>query len=397
MAIVLTLTGPRGSGDHDTRTLRNGTLSIGRGPGNDWVLPDPERHLSKAHCMIVGAGGHYLLTDISTNGVFVNGASERVPRNGQVELTDGDEVRLGDYVIMVSEAADAAHAPVAAHEALVPGGVRRADPFAAPSDLTPDPLGGDPLNDPFGMPAPAGFVHPIAAPPPALRPSDPFDLADEEKRAYRDPEEDLFKGVTPAEQWQGPSQADSADAPLHAFNAPRPIAVNNFDDLDIDALLGDTPPGQAPAGFTPAPTPRPAAPAPRQPAPPPPADFDDLLGDTPPGAPAEPWGEHAAPPAPVPPPPAPPAPSAAPASPPPRAARPVADATPDTTPAAPAPMPADAARLLAAFLEGAGVADLNLGPDPEKAMRAAGTVFQAMVEGVRQVLISRAAIKNEFR
>jgi type VI secretion system FHA domain protein len=60
-------------------------------------------------------------------------------------------------------------------------------------------------------------------------------------------------------------------------------------------------------------------------------------------------------------------------------------------------VPADAARLVAAFLEGAGVADLNLGPDPEKAMRAAGAVFQAMVEGVRQVLISRAAIKNEFR
>lgn len=370
MALTLTLTGPRGSGDHDTRTLRNGTLSIGRGPGNDWILPDPERHLSKSHCMIVAAGGRHLLTDVSTNGVFVNGAAERVPRNGQVELTDGDEIRLGDYLITVSEAAGAAHPQVAAHEPLVPGGVRRADPFAAPSDMTPDPLGGDPLNDPFGAPSPPGFVHPIAAPPPALRPSDPFDLADEENRAYRDSEDDLFKGVTPSEQWQGPSQADSADAPLHAFSAPRPVAVNNFDDLDIDALLGDTPPGQAPdpAGFTPAPQPRaPAAPPPARRAPPAGQDIDDLLGDTPPEAP-------------------------------PPAAQPAAapEPPPAATPAA-APVPADAARLLAAFLKGAGVADLNLGDDPEQAMQAAGAVFQAMVDGLRQVLISRAAIKNEFR
>jgi type VI secretion system FHA domain protein len=66
-----------------------------------------------------------------------------------------------------------------------------------------------------------------------------------------------------------------------------------------------------------------------------------------------------------------------------------------------APMPgvptADAAGLLAAFLEGAGVAGLALGPDPEHAMREAGAVFRALVEGIRQVLISRASIKNELR
>jgi len=53
--------------------------------------------------------------------------------------------------------------------------------------------------------------------------------------------------------------------------------------------------------------------------------------------------------------------------------------------------------VLAAFLEGAGVTGLNLGPDPEAALRAAGAVFREMVEGLRQVLISRAAVKNEFR
>jgi type VI secretion system protein len=64
--------------------------------------------------------------------------------------------------------------------------------------------------------------------------------------------------------------------------------------------------------------------------------------------------------------------------------------------AAPIP-PTDAGRLLAVFLEGAGATGISLGTDPEAALRAAGEVFRTMVEGLRQVLISRAAVKNEFR
>ena len=500
MPMILTLAGPRGAGDHDTRTLRNGTLSIGRAPGNDWVLADPDRHLSKTHCMIVGAAGRYMLTDVSTNGVFINGASERVPRNGQVELTDGDEFRLGDYTITLSEGAAAA--PVAGHAPLAPGAVPRGDPLADRDSLTPDPL----ADDPFDAPPAAGFVHPIAVMPPAsLRNSDPFDLADEANHSpLHDPHADFFRGVAPSEQWQGPSQADNADAHLHAFTAPRPVPVTNFDDLDIDALLGDTPPGHAPAQPAPPrpapaqPAPRPApamypqppaAPAMRQPVPEPLTDFDDLLGDEPPGhAPAQPapprpmpaqpapgpapamrpqppaapvmrqpvpepltdfddlLGDeppgHApaqpAPPRPMPaqpaprpmaqPQPVPVAPPPAAAAPPqgtgsllddpfaepapaapapaPRQAPPAAAPAPAAVPPpaqasaaahAPAPSPADAARLAAAFLDGAGVPDLNLGADPEAAMRAAGAVFRAFVEGLRQVLISRATIKNEFR
>jgi type VI secretion system FHA domain protein len=43
------------------------------------------------------------------------------------------------------------------------------------------------------------------------------------------------------------------------------------------------------------------------------------------------------------------------------------------------------------------VPGLDPGRDPEAALRAAGEVFRALVEGLRQVLISRAALKNEMR
>ena len=110
-----------------------------------------------------------------------------------------------------------------------------------------DPLGDDPLGgDPFAAPG-AGFAHPIAVPPPPpRRGEDPFDLRDEARPpapASLD-DDDLFKGIAPAEQWRGPSQPDNADAPMHAFAAPKPIPPVNLDDLDIDALLGEEPPGQ---------------------------------------------------------------------------------------------------------------------------------------------------------
>ena len=50
-----------------------------------------------------------------------------------------------------------------------------------------------------------------------------------------------------------------------------------------------------------------------------------------------------------------------------------------------------------AFLEGAGVPGLPIGADSEAALRAVGQVFRALTEGVREVLMSRAALKGELR
>jgi type VI secretion system FHA domain protein len=356
MPLTLTLSGTR-----ESRTVDRGTLSIGRAPGNDWVLADPERHLSKTHCIVAFAAGRYVLTDVSTNGVFINGARNPLGRDVEAVLTDGDQFRLGEHVVDVTEVA-ASRAVAAPSSPL-----RHGDPLA---DLGgPDPFGADPLDDPFGAPPPAGFGHSFTAAPPP-RPQDPFDRADENlghrppahpsvQRHMPDPDDDLFHGIAPADPWEGASQADHVDAPGQAFAAPKPVAPMTLD--DIDALLGDTPPDHA----APPPPPAKVAPPPvARVAPPPPDPFDE------PAAAVQP-----------------PAVQPASVSPPPVSPPPV---LPPST-------PADAARLLAAFLEGAGVPNLDAGRDPEAAMREAGKVFRAMVEGVRQVLISRAAIKNEFR
>ena len=214
MPLILTLSRVRGGpAGRETRTLSTGTLSNGRAAGNDWVLADPDRHLSKTHCVISRENGRYVLTDLSTNGVHVNGALQATERDSRVVLTDGDEFRLGDYSVAVAEADDPT----------MPGA--SADPFGAQPDPLATahggdgPLDADPFDGPLGAPSP-GFGHPPPAPRPVARQDDPVDLADDRGR-HPDPEDDLFRGATPLNAWRGPAQPDNADAPRHAFAAPR--------------------------------------------------------------------------------------------------------------------------------------------------------------------------------
>ena len=363
MPLVLTLHRARGPVDQqrESRTLDEGSLSIGRGTSNGWVLQDPAQHLSKTHCIVTAVRGGYMLTDCSSNGTFINGAKNRLPRDSQAPLNDGDEFVLGDYLIQArlvagspGRAAVAFPAPKGA-----PPAIERDDPFGLDEFLAPPPVaapsaaptaapspaapGFDPFADPgqsrrldpFGdddllggaPPAHRAFNEPVAAPRRAPVP-DPFETGPNGADPFG-VDDDLFRGATPAVQWQGPSQPDDADAVHGAYIPPKPIPIASAD------------------------------------------EWDDLLGDTPPGAPAAP----AAPPVVAPPPP-----------------------LVQSQPAPDAPSRgADADALIAAFLDGAGVAGLDVAKqNPEDYMRSAGALFGLMVESLRDVLMSRAAVKSEF-
>ena len=84
----------------DTRKeLQGGRLTIGRGSECDWVLNDPDRALSKQHCVIAASEDGYVLTDTSTNGVYVNGARQPLGRGQSTPLSDGHLLALGPYRI----------------------------------------------------------------------------------------------------------------------------------------------------------------------------------------------------------------------------------------------------------------------------------------------------------
>jgi type VI secretion system protein len=102
--------------------------TIGRAPGNDWILPDPSRVLSAHHATIYFEQGRYRIVDCSTNGVFLNDDDAPLGASRVAALHDGDRLGLGDYQIDVSVAAPAP-APAAAIATA-----------SAPSPASVDPL-----------------------------------------------------------------------------------------------------------------------------------------------------------------------------------------------------------------------------------------------------------------
>lgn len=77
------------------QTLDRGRLRIGRGSDNDWVLPDPQRTISKHHCVIEATTDGAWVVDTSTNGVFVNNADQPIGPSGQQPLRNGDRLQIG--------------------------------------------------------------------------------------------------------------------------------------------------------------------------------------------------------------------------------------------------------------------------------------------------------------
>lgn len=78
---------------------RDRTFKIGR-ENCDWILPDPDKFISGRHCQIRYEAGAFWLYDISRNGTFINGSSQRI--TGPHRLEHGDRLLVGRYVISVS-------------------------------------------------------------------------------------------------------------------------------------------------------------------------------------------------------------------------------------------------------------------------------------------------------
>ncbi|MBY0320807.1 MAG: type VI secretion system-associated FHA domain protein TagH [Reyranella sp.] len=277
----------------ERREVRGGEFSIGRGKDNQWVVADPDRHLSKKHCQFVYGVGEWELHDFSTNGTFLNQAGDPIGKGASQKLRNGDRVKFGLYEIEVI--IDEEEGAARAHDDFLPS---RSD--VRPYQDARLPTSSSMLDSPNSPILPADF-DPLAPNP---------------------------------EPFSGPTDSDHAPALDSAFRPPGPVAIIP-DDWDVDL---------------PAANPRPQAARLPQPEP----------------------AAHAA---------------AAPAKTerrgPPPAAAPPADA------------PGDAA-VVEAFLRGVAMNDAAL-PDPEKTLERIGAALRASVNGLRQTLMARSSIKDEFR
>ncbi len=277
----------------ERREVRGGEFSIGRGKDNQWVVADPDRHLSKKHCQFVYGVGEWELHDFSTNGTFLNQAGDPIGKGASQKLRNGDRVKFGLYEIEVI--IDEEEGAARAHDDFLPS---RSD--VRPYQDARLPSSSSMLDAPNSPILPADF-DPLAPNP---------------------------------EPFSGPTDSDHAPALDSAFRPPGPVAIIP-DDWDVDLPAANPRPQAARL-----PQPEPAAPAAAAPA------KTERRG-------------------------------------PPPAAAPPVDA------------PGDAA-VVEAFLRGVAMNDAAL-PDPEKTLERIGAALRASVNGLRQTLMARSSIKDEFR
>src|ERR1700722_4624554 len=206
----------------ETRTVTGGEFSVGRGPGVDWVLPDPEKPLSKRHFAVAYRSGSWQIADTSTNGTTMNRDPAPIGQAEVRTLRDGDRVTLGTYELEVRVEEDAQ-----------PGIGGMGGGFRAP----PPNRGGDPFGDPFGL-------DPLAPPPPARHafdeaPHPSFGLSTGAQLPHD------FDPLAPEpgeSQFLGPTRADHSSSLDDAFRPPATIGhtpMHTRGTLPGDDLLPD--------------------------------------------------------------------------------------------------------------------------------------------------------------
>jgi FHA domain-containing protein len=367
--------------------------NIGRAEDSTLVLPDPERFISRTHAAVECRGGHYVILDKGKAlPVAVNG---RPLGNGhESPIGDGDEVVIGVYRMRVA--------------AVAPAAVRQTT-----SELPTPPLSGTAVDDPLALFGAAPISK--SASPAASLMDDPFAMPSRGAGGRQEVDDSLLQAPPP-----------DASAPVRLpedvdFGLGLSVASGSVDDLfglsrggggepfpPSSALAGTFGQGEASrsvdplAAFGGAPAMRPAAPQrddtpelqgsfkmPQARPDPALAKHEGLLEQGQAGP-----AESAAPAA-----------SAVAASPGAESVDPLAlfgGGKPSgerlgvvaSSPSAAAPQSA----LLAAFLQGAGVPDLQLagGLTPET-MNLFGQLIREATQGTLDLLLARATIKREVR
>ncbi len=77
------------------------TMTFGRSQESDWHLPDPEKVVSSVHARVEKQLNNFNIIDLSTNGLYINRASEALGKENSHKLCHGDLLTFGDYEINV--------------------------------------------------------------------------------------------------------------------------------------------------------------------------------------------------------------------------------------------------------------------------------------------------------
>ncbi len=88
----------------DARLLREGRLQMGRDPAADWTLADPDREISRTHCVLEAGGDGLTLCSTGTNGVFDEETGTRLPDEVAFPIEVPRTLRIGRYRLLIAAA-----------------------------------------------------------------------------------------------------------------------------------------------------------------------------------------------------------------------------------------------------------------------------------------------------
>jgi pSer/pThr/pTyr-binding forkhead associated (FHA) protein len=137
-------------------------LTIGREAGCDVVVPSNE--VSRRHAELAPSGEGYVLSDLSTNGVFVNGVriqSLQVLGRGDIVRIGNEEFRFYADVVAAPEMAPPAGTPAAASGS---AGAAPAKPAPAPAAPQAAAKAATPVSAPAAAPSGKSVATPASAP-----------------------------------------------------------------------------------------------------------------------------------------------------------------------------------------------------------------------------------------
>jgi type VI secretion system protein ImpI len=258
MTLILTLEqGPRAQAVRQAR-LDDGELVVGRGADADWQIDDPDMFISRAHFKVSARPDGYVVTDMSSSGLFVDNSSAALGSGNALRLQSGMRLRLGDYVVGVEVQKAPPPAPYQppplVHHAAPPPAEKppRSNTldddgfFSAREELPAPPKRPSNLPDPFEKPVRGGFQDfgGDAQRGNSQAFDDPFSM---EPVRTSEPQQDTSKGKS---FFDDPFEAPAENPPRFPsdeFEAPRPAPAPGESDFSFGPTSEPSLPPQSPA------------------------------------------------------------------------------------------------------------------------------------------------------
>tara|TARA_R110000824_G_scaffold307030_3_gene494516 strand:+ start:215 stop:1177 length:963 start_codon:yes stop_codon:yes gene_type:complete len=86
----------------DARIIEDEPITIGRDRSSDWMIADSDNQISRIHCSVQNWNNRLVLTDTSSNGVFLKDGEKRISKNSPHSLESGQRFYLGSYFVEIA-------------------------------------------------------------------------------------------------------------------------------------------------------------------------------------------------------------------------------------------------------------------------------------------------------